>query len=178
MAKRTKFARRNTCRRPFAPWQAVADHTARNRLAPMRSAAEITKPLWVWFILVALVNPAWAESAVFPKNRWFAVDALNGTNLRGKGLTLFVEPEGPSSAAFAKGFGGCNDWHSWFDTAGGTDVSFAEFTDTERVCSNQKRMQIEKDYLSALAKVTEFRFEGEMLSLSGEGVTLRLSPKK
>jgi len=39
-------------------------------------------------------------------------------------------------------------------------------------------MQIEKDYLSALAKVKEFRFEGEMLSLSGEGVTLRLSPKK
>jgi heat shock protein HslJ len=105
------------------------------------------------------------------------VDALNGTNLRGKGLTLFVEPEGPSSAAFAKGFGGCNDWHSWFDTAGGTDVSFAEFTDTERVCSNQQRMQIEKDYLSALAKVKEFRFEGEMLSLSGDGVTLRLSPK-
>jgi len=28
-----------------------------------------------------------------------------------------------------------------------------------------------------LAKVKEFRFEGEMLSLSGDGVTLRLSPK-
>ena len=46
------------------------------------------------------------------------------------------------------------------------------------VCSNQQRMQIEKDYLAALAKVREFRFEGEMLSLSGDGVTLRLSPKK
>ena len=59
--------------------------------------------------LVAFVNAAWAESALFPKSRWFAVDALNGTSLRGKGLTLFVEPEGASSAAFAKGFGGCND---------------------------------------------------------------------
>ena len=106
------------------------------------------------------------------------VDALNGTSLRGKGLTLFVEPEAPSGAAFAKGFGGCNNWHSWFDTVGETEVSFAEFTDTERVCSNQQRMQIERDYLAALAKVKEFRFEGEMLSLSGEGVTLRLSPKK
>ena len=106
------------------------------------------------------------------------MDALNGTSLRGKGLTLFVEPEAPSGAAFAKGFGGCNNWHSWFDTAGGTEVSFAEFTDTERVCSNQQRMQIEKDYLAALAKVKEFRLEGEMLSLTGDGVTLRLSPKK
>ena len=52
-------------------------------------------------VLVALVNPAWAESALFPKSRWFAVDALNGTSLRGKGLTLFVEPEGASSAASA-----------------------------------------------------------------------------
>ena len=156
-----------------------ADQTARNRAwRPCVRAAEITRPLGVWFILVALANPAWAESALFPKNQWFAVDALNGTSLRGKGLTLFVEPEGTSGAAFAKGFGGCNDWHSWFDTAGGTDVSFAEFTDTERVCSNQQRMQIEKDYLAALAKVREFRFEGEMLSLSGDGVTLRLSPKK
>ena len=158
---------------PFAPWQAVADHTARNRLA-----AEITKPLGVWFILVALVNPAWAESAVFPKNRWFAVDALNGTNLRGKGLTLFVEPDGTSGATFAKGFAGCNDWHSWFDITGGTEVSFAQFADTERVCSNNQRMQIERDYLAALAKIKEFRLEGEMLSLTGDGVTLRLSPKK
>ena len=163
----------------FASAIAVADNAARKQgWRPCGRAAWIMRPLGVWFILVALVNPAWAESALFPKNRWFAVDALNGTSLRGKGLTLFVEPEGASSAAFAKGFGGCNDWHSWFDTAGGTEVSFAQFTDTERVCSNQKRMQIEKDYLSALAKVTEFRFEGEMLSLSGEGVTLRLSPKK
>ena len=110
------------------------------------------------------------------QNRWFAVDALNGTSLRGKGLTLFVEPE--AASANAKGFGGCNDWHSWFDTAGGTEVSFSEFTDTERVCSNQQRMQIEKDYLAALAKVKDFRLEGETLSLTREGVTLRLSPKK
>ena len=81
--------------------------------------------------LIALVNAASAESALVPKNRWFAVDALNGTNLRGKGLTLFVQPERASSAAFAKGFGGCNDWHSWFDMAGETEVSFTEFTDTE-----------------------------------------------
>jgi len=128
--------------------------------------------------LVAFVNAAWAESALFPKSRWFAVDALNGTSLRGKGLTLFVEPEGASSAAFAKGFGGCNDWRSWFDMAGDTEVSFTEFTDTERVCSNQQRMQIEKDYLAALAKVKEFQLEGGMLSLTGDGVTLRLSPKK
>ena len=128
--------------------------------------------------LVALVNSTWAESALFPKNQWFSVDALNGTSLRGKGLTLFVEPEGASKAAFAKGFGGCNDWHSWFDTAGGADVSFAEFTDTGRVCSNKQRMQIEKDFLAALANVKEFRLDGEMLSLTGRGVTLRLSPKK
>ena len=128
--------------------------------------------------LVAFVNAAWAESALFPKSRWFAVDALNGTSLRGKGLTLFVEPERASSAAFAKGFGGCNDWRSWFDMAGETEVSFTEFTDTERVCANQQRMQIEKDFLTALAKVKEFRLEGEMLSLTGDGVTLRLSPKK
>ena len=129
--------------------------------------------------LIALVNPAWAESPpLFPQNRWFVVDTLNGTSLRGKGLTLFVEPEGASSAAFAKGFGVCNDWHSWFDTAGGTEISFAEFTDTERVCSNEQRMQIEKDYLAALAKVKEFRLEGEMLNLIGDGVTLWLSPKK
>ena len=106
------------------------------------------------------------------------MDALNGTSLRGKGLTLFVEPEGASSAAFAKGFGGCNDWRSWFDMAGDTEVSFTEFTDTERFCSNQQRMQIEKNYLAALAKVKEFQLEGEMLSLTGDGVTLRLSPKK
>ena len=173
------FARRNTCRSPVAPRQAVADQTARNPAwRPCGRAAEITRSLGVWFILVALANPACAESALFPKNRWFVVDALNGTSLRGKGLTLFVEPEAPSGAAFAKGFGGCNNWHSWFDTVGETEVSFAEFTDTERVCSNQQRMQIERDYLAALAKVKEFRFEGEMLSLSGEGVTLRLSPKK
>jgi hypothetical protein len=179
MTKEAMFVRRNTCRRPFAPRQAVADQTARNPAwRSCARAAKIARPLLVWLILVALANPAWAESALFPKSRWFAVDALNGTNLRGKGLTLFVEPEGPSSAAFAKGFGGCNDWHSWFDTPGGTEVSFAEFTDTERVCSNQKRMQLEKDYLSALAKVKDFRFENEMLSMSGEGVTLQLSPKK
>ena len=135
------------------------------------------KALGAWFILVALVNPAWAESALFPKNRWFAVDALNGTSLRGKGLTLFVEPEVVSGAAFAKGFGGCNNWRSWFDTAEGTEVSFSQFSDSERVCSD-KRMQIEKDYLAALAKVKEFRLDGEMLSLTGDGVTLRLSPKK
>src|SRR6476619_5511294 len=122
--------------------------------------------------LVALANSAWAESAVFPKNRWFAVDALNGKSLRGKGLTLFVEPERASSAAFAKGFGGCTDWHSWFDMPGDTEGSFTEFTDTERVCSNQQRMQIEKDYLDALAKVKEFRLEGEVLNLTGDGVTL------
>jgi hypothetical protein len=39
-------------------------------------------------------------------------------------------------------------------------------------------MQIERDYLAALAKIKEFRLEGEMLSLTGDGVTLRLSPKK
>ena len=128
--------------------------------------------------LVALVNAAWAESALFPKSRWFAVDALNGTSLRGKGLTLFVETEGTSSAAFAKGFGGCNDWRSWVDMAEETKVSFTEFTDTERVCANPQRMQIEKDFLAALAKVKEFRLEGEMLSLTGDGVTLLLSPKK
>ena len=128
--------------------------------------------------LILLVNAAWAESALFPKSRWFAVDALNGKSLRGKGLTLFVEPEGASSAEFAKGFGGCNDWRSWFDMAGETEVSFTEFTDTERVCANQQRMQIEKDFLAALAKVKEFQLEGEMLSLTGDGVTLRLSPKK
>ena len=105
------------------------------------------------------------------------MDALNGTSLRGKGLTLFVEPEVASGAAFAKGFGGCNNWHSWFDLAEGTEVSFSQFSDSERVCSD-KRMQIEKDYLAALAKVKEFRLEGEMLSLTGDGVTLRLSPKK
>ena len=105
------------------------------------------------------------------------MDALNGASLRGKGLTLFVEPAGAFGAAFAKGFGGCNDWHSWFDTAGGTEVSFSQFTDTERVCSD-KRMQIEQDYLAALAKVKEFQLEGEMLSFTGDGVTLRLSPKK
>ena len=127
------------------------------------------KPLGVWFILVALANPACAESALFPKNRWFAVDALNGTSLRGKGLTLFVEPEVVAGAAFAKGFGGCNDWHSWFDTAEGTEVSFSQFTDGERVYSD-KRMQIEKDYLAALAKVEEFRLEGEMLSLIGDNI--------
>ena len=130
----------------------------------------------MWFILVVLAYPAWAKSALFPTNRWFAVDALNGTSLRGKGLTLFVESE--AASANAKGFGGCNDWHSWFETDGGTEVSFVQFSDTERVCSNQQRMQIEKDYLAALAKVKEFRFEGDMLSLSGDGVTLRLFPKK
>ena len=133
------------------------------------------KPLGVWFILVALANPAWAESALFPTNRWFAVDALNGTSLRGKGLTLFVESE--AASATAKGFGGCNHWQSWFETDGGTEVSFAQFTDSERVCSD-KRMQIEQDYLAALAKVKEFQLEGETLSLTGDGVTLRLSPKK
>ena len=135
------------------------------------------KPLGVWFILVALANPAWAESELFPNNRWFAVDALNGTSLRGKGLTLFVESEVVSGAAFAKGFGGCNKWRSWFNTDEGK-VSFSNFTDSERDCSNKQRMQIEKDYLAALAKVTDFRLEGEMLSLTGDGVTLRLSPKK
>jgi heat shock protein HslJ len=49
---------------------------------------------------------------------------------------------------------------------------------TERVCANQQRMQIEKDFLAALAEVKEFRLEGETLSLTGNGVTLRLSPKK
>ena len=82
-----------------------------------------------------------------------------------------------SGAAFAKGFGGCNEWRSWFDTVEGTEVSFSQLSDSERVCSD-KRMQIEKDYLAALAKVKEFRLEGEMLSLTGDGVTLRLSPKK
>ena len=62
--------------------------------------------------------------------------------------------------------------------AGDTEVSFTGFTATERVCANQQRMQIEKDFLAALAKVKEFRLEGEMLSLTGDGVTLRLSPKK
>ena len=100
----------------------------------------------MWFILVALAHPTWAESALFPTNRWFTVDALNGTSLRGKGLTLFVEPEGPSSAAFAKGFGGCNDWRSWFDMAGDTEVSFTEFTATERVCANQQRMQSRRTF--------------------------------
>ena len=79
-----------------------------------------------------------------------------------QGTTPFVEPEVVSGAAFAKGCGGCNDWHSWFDTAEGTEVSFSQFTDGERVYSD-KRMQIEKDYLAALAKVEEFRLEGEML---------------
>jgi heat shock protein HslJ len=164
----------------FASAIAVVDHAARKQgRRQCGRAAWIKRPLGVWFILIALVNPAWAESALFPKNRWFAVDALNGTSLRGKGLTLFVfEPEEASGAAFAKGFGGCNDWQSWFDTAGGTEVSFSQFTDTERVCSNKQRMQIEEDYLAALAKVKEFRLEGEMLSLTGDGVTLRLSPKK
>ena len=106
------------------------------------------------------------------------MDALNGTSLRGKGLTLFVESEVVSGAAFAKGFGGCNEWRSWFDTVEGTEVSFSNFTDSERDCFNKQRMQIEKDYLAALAKVKEFRLEGEMLSLTGDGVTLRLSPKK
>ena len=161
----------------FAPALAIADQAARKQgWRQCGRAARIMRPLGVWFILVALVNPAWAESALFPKNRWFAVDALNGTSLRGKGLTLFVDA-GTSGAAFAKGFGGCNDWHSWFDTAGETEVSFAQFTDTERVCSD-KRMQLEKDYLAALAKVKEFQLEGETLSLTGDGVTLRLSPKK
>ena len=173
------FAHRTTCRRPFAPWHAFADQTAgKQGWRLCGRAAWIIKRLGMWFILVALAHPTWAESALFPTNRWFTVDALNGTSLRGKGLTLFVEPEGPASAAFAKGFGGCNDWHSWFDTVGGTEVSFAQFADTERVCSNNQRMQIERDYLAALAKIKEFRLEGEMLSLTGDGVTLRLSPKK
>jgi hypothetical protein len=39
-------------------------------------------------------------------------------------------------------------------------------------------MRFEKDYLAALAKIKEFRLEGEMLNLIGDGVTLWLSPKK
>ena len=173
------FARRTTCRRPFAPWHAFADQTAgKQGWRLCGRAAWIIKRLGMWFILVALAHPTWAESALFPTNRWFTVDALNGASLRGKGLTLFVEPDGTSGATFAKGFAGCNDWHSWFDITGGTEVSFAQFADTERVCSNNQRMQIERDYLAALAKIKEFRLEGEMLSLTGDGVTLRLSPKK
>ena len=55
-----------------------------------------------------------------------------------QGTTPFVEPEVVSGAAFAKGFGGCNDWHSWFDTAEGTEVSFSQFTDGERVYSDKR----------------------------------------
>ena len=91
------FAHRTTCRRPFAPWHAFADQTAgKQGWRLCGRAAWIIKRLGMWFILVALAHPTWAESALFPTNRWFTVDALNGASLRGKGLTLFVEPDGTS----------------------------------------------------------------------------------
>ena len=85
------------------------------------------------------------------------MDALNGTSLRGKGLTLFVEPEAALARHLPKALGAATTGILGSSTAGGTEVSFAQFADTERVCSNKQRMQIEKDYLAALAKVKEFQ---------------------
>jgi len=103
---------------------------------------------------------------------------LNGTDLRGKGLTVDFTyiwlPTPPDTHQTAGGFAGCNEWHA--DMPPGGSHLFARLTVTEKICPDDGVMQVEKEFLTSLVAVTEIREEEDTtLTLIGEGVTIKLS---
>lgn len=104
------------------------------------------------------------------------MDELNGTDLRGKGLTFEFRkrwfPVPPESDRYAYGFAGCNDWHAEITHHG----AFADLTVTKKICPDEQVMQTERNFLAALAKVTAIlQEEDKTVTLAGDGVTIKLS---
>jgi heat shock protein HslJ len=137
--------------------------------------ALVMRRLGVWLLLSVLAQPALAEG--FPT--WgFVVDSLNGKDVRGKKLFFEADrgsPEG-NEVPTATGFGGCNEWRAKWESPTDSDEFFlTDLTVTEKACPDEEVMQIEKEYVAALAKVTHYREEGRTLFLTGDGVDLQLS---
>jgi len=129
-------------------------------------------------LLMALAHPGFAQSAGFPIKRWFAVETLNGTDVRANELTFFadaVSPDGGEPTAY--GFAGCNTWRARPDISDPDEIRLGDIATTKKFCQEGDTMRIEGDYVRALSRVARWRLDGDALLLTGEETTLRLSPQ-
>jgi len=129
--------------------------------------------------LVMLAHPGFAQTAQFPMKRWFVVETLNGTNVRDKALTFLADTVSPDATfePTASGFAGCNTWRASYEIKAPDEFKLGGIATTKMMCAEGNVMQVEGDYVAALAKVVRWRVDGETLILTGEQTTLRLSPQ-
>src|SRR5262245_18503855 len=126
-------------------------------------------------LFVSLAPPLWAEAAKFPMGEWFDVETLNGKDVRGKHLTLFVHDGSGGFSASASGGTGCHSWGSAYQLEAPDRFKLVDGIGvTTEACPYAIAMQIEREYLAALAKVTRWQMNGSTLLLSGDQTTLRL----
>lgn len=132
---------------------------------------------WIglYLLFMSLAPPVWAEAAKFPMDEWFDVENLNGKNVRGKHLTLFVHDGSGGFSASASGGTGCHAWGSAYQLEAPDRFKLVDGIGvTTEACPNAMAMQLEGEYLAALAKVTHWRMDGSTLLLSGDQPILRL----
>jgi len=119
--------------------------------------------------------PLWAEAAKFPMDEWFVVENLNSKDVRGKYLTLFVHDGSGGFSASASGGTGCHSWGSAYQLEAPDRFKLVDGIGvTTEACPDANAMQLESEYLAALAKVTRWRMDGSTLLLSGDQAILRL----
>jgi heat shock protein HslJ len=132
---------------------------------------------WIGLCLlfVSLTSPLWAEVAKFPVGEWFDVENLNGKDVRGKRLTFFVHDGSGGFLASASGGTGCHSWGSAYQLEAPDRFKLVDGIGvTTEACPDALAMQLEREYLAALAKVTRWRMDGSTLQLSGDQAVLRL----
>ena len=133
--------------------------------------------LTVALLVMALGHPGFAQPAGFPIKRWFAVETLNGIDVRANGLTFFADSVADGGGPTAHGFAGCNTWRARPDIRDPDQIRLGEIATTKKFCQEGDTMGIEGDYVRALSKVARWRLDGDALLLTGEETTLRLSPQ-
>jgi heat shock protein HslJ len=112
--------------------------------------------------------PGWAQS--FPAGQVFVASELNGKDVRGKGLTFLVE----GAPGAASGFGGCNSWQVSYELKEPDRFTLGTIGTTKKLCPEGDIMQLEGEFVSALARVVRWRVAGLALILSGEGASVQL----
>jgi heat shock protein HslJ len=131
-------------------------------------------------VLVGVVAaPSFAQSADFPAKRWFAVETLNGADVRDKALTFFADTVSPDGAPVptASGSGGCNTWRASYEIKAPDQFKLGDIASTKKMCSERLVMMMEGYYLLAMVKIARWRMDAAALVLTGDQTTMRLTPQ-
>jgi heat shock protein HslJ len=134
----------------------------------------------ICLLLIVLAHPGFAQPAPgFPAKRWFAVEELNGADVRDKALTFFADIVAADDAVLPAvgGFAGCNTWRARPEIAAPDRFRLGTIRVTKKLCAGGNVMQLEAGYLAAMAKVTGWRMDGVALVLTGDKTIVRLSPQ-